>query len=62
LYLSKISDQPEWTADPAQAMSWLDPVLAASRLRLALPSVGVLVSMSFKANTNTFPFLWEIDQ
>ena len=61
LYLAKISDQPEWTADPAQAMSWLDPVLAASRLRLALPSAGVLVSMSFKASTCSFPFHWTTD-
>lgn len=61
LYLSKISDQPEWTSNPVQAMSWLDPILAASRLRLALPNAGVLVSMSFKANTSNFPFHWMAD-
>jgi len=57
-FLQRLAERPEWTSDPSEAMSWLDPVEANRLLTLALPSAGVLVRMTFKADANSFPLKW----
>ena len=65
LYLQAIEGQTiQWTANPAEAMSWLDADLAMSRLQLIPALSKVLVSstldqMQFKAQVGIHPLEWK---
>lgn len=53
-----------WTRDPAMAMTWLDPVQAASRLRSChwlSDSLPVASLKPVTLATESYPFLWRDD-
>ena len=57
----------QWTSNPAEAMSWLDPDLAVSRLQMVkamqpLMNSSRLVAMRFTAQIGIHPLEWRHDQ
>jgi hypothetical protein len=64
-YISSLSaSEIVWTADPAAAMSWLDPEVASSRLRLldSLPANSRLISLELEAEINSQPLQWRLSE
>jgi hypothetical protein len=64
LYLQAIEQgMTQWTANAAEAMSWLDPDLAMERLRM-IPSLkkslraSDLAFLTFTAEIGTHPLQW----
>ena len=64
LYLQAIEQgTTQWTSNPAEAMSWLDPDLAMERLRM-IPSLkkslraSNLALLTFTAEIGTHPLEW----
>jgi len=56
----------QWTSNPAEAMSWLDPELAVSRLQMVkamqpLMNSSRLVAMRFTAQIGVHPLEWKHD-
>lgn len=67
LYLQAIEQgTTQWTTNPAEAMSWLDPDLAMERLRM-IPLLSKslracnLASLSFTAEIGSHPLEWRHD-
>jgi hypothetical protein len=65
LYLQALEQGSiQWTSDPAEAMSWLDPDLAASRLQMVADlrrsmNSSKLVAMRFTAQIGVHPLKWQ---
>jgi len=65
LYLQALEGRTiQWTNNPAEAMSWLDPDLAASRLQMVaglqhLMNSSRLVAIKFIAQIGLHPLEWK---
>jgi hypothetical protein len=68
LYLQALEEEViQWTSNPAEAMSWLDPNLAAARLQMIealrhLLHCSRLVAITFKAQIGIHPLDWRYDK